>query len=291
MSRNPRADVQTCWQLSRPDRSWSEHIVVDGRIQYSTHLPYVPCSKCSGTFASGRILPFKCPQEIRDEIEALRQESPVLSADQFERKAARWQAALHKYGTEIVLIPGDAFPPRLWSVPSPPEHDLFWPLPRSIVVSERIVRQFQQNDIIGASFRPIMLDRVGSVNDGSIQEIADMDDYFERLPRTADSLLYGRFFEMTIEAATAPSPEEDVRIYTCAECGTVSREESVEYEERLEHWRSARVLPVQYGSDSCLFWSHIFFEGFVAKDSVFRSLSEELLTNCNVTRLRVSRTE
>lgn len=288
--------MDTLWQIRDPDPGWYEHMFVDGEVRNAVELPLVECPECSSVHISDRILPFVCPPEIREEAEALDEArsqgegSVTVPLEKFRRYAARWEAALRRYGHEVKLLPGDAFSPRLWRVPSIPRYDIFWPsIGHTAVVSERIARLLQENQVSGISLRPVVLEKVGAVEPtDQVPEILDMSDYFKQAETLDNPSQCGNFFELLISHSTLPSPDDGVTIIPgCSACGRIeSWEESIAYKKQIAFYRKKKILPRRYALDADVFRSHIF-QGFVVSPKVYALVSEGDLRNCRIDRLAV----
>lgn len=290
------------WQIRKrfrdTNRGWYEYEFVNGFIHEAMRLPIAHCPKCDSGMSSDRTLPFVCPPEIREEAEALEEEAKALregflsvELEKFRRYAKRWEAMLRRHGHDVILLPGDEFLPRLWRVYSIPRYDFFWPLPGDApLVSERIARLLQDNQVSGISLRPVVLEKVGvaePTDEVPVPKTGNMMDYFDEFPSLDDPSKCGNFFELLISRWTRPSPEDGVTIQACSVCGIEDWDESIAYKKQIALYRKKKILPRRYALDADVFRSHIFQLGFVVSPKGYALLSEEHLRNCRVDRLTV----
>jgi len=126
------------WRLEQPEyESDYEQIYVNGELEHPFSLPGVSCDVCGQSWGGSRILPYECPEEMRENKHLTNawpiplQEHKVLQ-EQVLTKLAESGASICR------LEPGDTFQPGYLDIPSRPRADFLWPTLGSFVVSERI---------------------------------------------------------------------------------------------------------------------------------------------------------
>jgi len=209
------------WRLTHPEyRSDYKHTFINGRLEHPFGLPGVECDVCGATWGGSGILPFVCPEALRENAN-IKKRWPI-SLSQHEALQRDVMKALGIEGKSFVdLRPGDDFQPCFLDVASRPRADFLWSSIGSLVVSERIkdalVRHWQDDVVVC----PVNLRKIGKRDarlaplTPSTGEPADMID---EAPLRKDTFGTGPYFEILVQKECGyPPGGEPTSI--CAGCG------------------------------------------------------------------------
>ncbi len=149
------------WRLKHPKyRSERQELLINGEANYLYGLPGISCSRCNNTWSSMRVLPLYYPLELsaRDKDKS----RWPIEADEHRTKQEELKILFSEKGIFIdQLRPGDDFQPINFRIKSNPRTDFLWPTLMNPLVSEKVKNIFEDNNVKGVSFFPIIVDKIG----------------------------------------------------------------------------------------------------------------------------------
>lgn len=136
-------------------------IFVNGLGEFPYSLPGVTCPVCKDSWAGIRRISHYLPESLRERIRSVK---PNIPSAKFKPLALEIMRGLSKEGiTSYDPLPGDSFLPLVARFPSRPRYDFLWPALGCAVVSPRVKRVFEKNDVTGVSFHDIEVKAIGAM--------------------------------------------------------------------------------------------------------------------------------
>ena len=209
------------WRLTQPDSdSDYRHSYINGGLSNPFGLPGISCEVCNVKFGGSRVLPFECPQELREKTHFI--ERWPVPCEQHKALQAELRSGLAKQGVKINnLFPGDRLQPSYLDIPSRPRADFLWASIGSVVVSERIKNLFDSLKIEGVVFCPVILRKVGK-REAKLQPpipvTGEPEDIIEEVPLLKSTQEISPYYELIIQnESNYPADGKPVSI--CSACG------------------------------------------------------------------------
>lgn len=274
------------WRFERPEHEdYYRGFFINGTSHHPMCIPWVTCPKCDNTFSAGKTLSILCPGRVVEMLRPLgKGPLPWEQHAEFRREV---EAVLRSEGHDIQVQPGDQFQPLHWEVPSRPRQDVFWAGPGDIIVSEWGKALFEEYEVGGVEFHPIVFEKVGMLepwDEFPSEDLSDPIDLFDMVPLLENAEDIGEFYEMLVQTDTddmappqRPRPEEE----PCSFCGQPKNPDVSFVYEPLP-----LVLPKAYVPDVDIFGSHIL-RSFVVSDKVESLVRQHRLEQCGLTKLRI----
>jgi hypothetical protein len=208
------------WRLESPAASDYQYSFVNGDGGHPLGLPGIHCSICRQTWSGSRVLPFECPPELRTHP-GLQRGRPISDAEHRDLQQ-QLRDALSARGIQCpVLRPGDRFGPLEVRFPSHPESDFLWPAFTSVVVSQRVKDLFEEHEIAGVVFRPVVITKVGRRKATSrvpMPRTGEPEDIIHRVKPEKDPSRFGPLYEMLIVVESGRPPGAEIT-HVCPGCG------------------------------------------------------------------------
>jgi hypothetical protein len=142
------------WRMQEPEyRSDYQSSFVNGGLEHPFGVPGVHCEICRATWGGCRVLPYPCPEPLRERQELLERWPIAGPAHRLLRSEIAECLRVEGYEASV-LLPGDSLQPNYLDVPSRPRADFLWASLGSVVVSERIRVFFSELAADAVTFTP-----------------------------------------------------------------------------------------------------------------------------------------
>lgn len=256
-------------------------------------IPFRKCPYCDENEGVNLYLPFECPLEIREEVEAVRRHDPVLTVNKWNQYLKRWEAYYEKEKELRSLVPGAHFQPLHWVIPTRPRADFFWGIHMTIV-SEKVYQLFQSHHVSSADFFPVTIDRVGDRE--PTEPFPDEGWYTEEelrqvIPPIEDPRSTGTFYHAIIKVDGAREQDDlYMRKVTvpCAHCGqqqfSIDKDDEIRMRNIHSDWKKQRIFPRRFIPEVAIFRSHVY-SGLIIKSHVYELIKDSDFSTCDVREL------
>lgn len=207
------------WRLTVPDYDSDYHgLYINGILAHPSGLPGIRCDFCGETWSGSRILPYPCPQELRQKLDS---PWPISEIDHKKLRNVVINA-LKRDGWDIKdLWPGDVFQPGYLDVPSLPSADFLWSSPGSVVVSESVKEALLTSNVKGVVFCPIIPRKIvkrSPKRPPPMPKSGEPEDLLEEIHNLVSPDHVPTYYEMVVVSESGYPPGGEP-IHVCTECG------------------------------------------------------------------------
>jgi hypothetical protein len=208
------------WMLKEPDyKSDYESTFYNGELEHPYALPGIVCENCGETWGSNRVLPYACPEELKDN-QHIKNSWPI-NIGSFNSLMAITKNIFASYGVVgIDFLPGDVFvSPSFLYLPAKHKSDFLWCSVGSLVVAKRIKNLFVENCENEIKSFSVAIKKMGTTekySDDLIPDSGEPEDIMKGLSEKLRLNNFNQYFELL--ACAEDSFLDCNKIVTCSVC-------------------------------------------------------------------------